>query len=510
LPRTEPCVWLSPLPVGGVTAIVLAVVSFVDAAAAADVTDMTDMTFAASADAYVAEATPGVAQGSADPTNCFINDDAGDRKQCLLTFTVTGLAAGDTVTEARILVNDKGNAAGSKLVNVAAVPSAWNQSTVTWNSRLALGATVASQTSHVFGVDSEFRLAAGTVAANGTYSFALWSPPDSYPIGMNFHTRENTAGKPVPRLVLTVNRAPAARFPGDPGAGKVWFGLNDVNGYLNVQNQMPHPLGLHRIYNGNNWGVPMSGVAGAIANDQIPYISWKFGPYTVSTVPQAAIDTLCVNLKSFAPNPIWATIFHEPEDNLNTAAQAAAYRSLFRTVVHTCDAMGVTNVAWTEPTFQAPFTFGTASGRNPAWWEPDWRGTSTGTAADWFTGSDRVIDILAIDSYIPLFSTDNWQLLSTTFAVVKQRWTALGMPVDGRAWAVAEQGVKSDAAQPSRGPNAMQNVYDTALANGFVGISWWTTGGDSFCHGPVPASDPGCLREQKLAALVNDPRTAHP
>jgi hypothetical protein len=56
----------------------------------------------------------------------------------------------------------------------------------------------------------------------------------------------------------------------------------------------------------------------------------------------------------------------------------------------------------------------------------------------------------------------------------------------------------------------MQDAYDTAVANGFVGIAWWTTGGDSFCDGPVPASDPNCLREQKLAQLDGDPRTAHP
>ena len=84
------------------------------------------------------------------------------------------------------------------------------------------------------------------------------------------------------------------------------------------------------------------------------------------------------------------------------------------------------------------------------------------------------------------------------------------MPLANRPWAVAEQGVKSDSSIPTRGPDAMQDVYDTALANGIVGISWWTLGGNSFCHGPVPASDPNCLREQKLGALVNDPRTAHP
>lgn len=355
-----------------------------------------------------------------------------------------------------------------------------------------------------------FTLASGTVSANGTYSFALWSPAGSYSIGMNFHTTENTAGKPGPRLVLSVDRPAAPRFPGDPGVGKVWFGLNDVAEYESVQSHLPHPLGLRRLYNGTNWGLPMAAMSSAIAAHEIPYVSWKLAPYTVSTVPQSAVDAQCANLKSFAPNPIWATVYHEPEDNLTTSADAAAYRALFRNVVRTCDAKGVTNVAWTEPTFMAPFSFGTSSGRNPAWWEPDWKGTSTGTSADWFTGTDQVIDVLAIDVYIPLINSTNWQLLSTTLTTVKQRWTALGMPLANRPWAVAELGVKPDPDLTPRCPDAMQNAYDTALANGFVGISWWTLGGDSFCHGPVPASDPGCLREQKLAALVGDPRTAHP
>jgi hypothetical protein len=89
--------------------------------------------------------------------------------------------------------------------------------------------------------------------------------------------------------------------------------------------------------------------------------------------------------------------------------------------------------------------------------------------------------------YIPQISSTNWQL-STTLATVKKRWTALGMPLAGRPWAVGELGVQADTITPdlSRGPAAMSRAYTTALANGFVGISWWTIGGDSFCHGSVP------------------------
>lgn len=497
--------WLIPLAAGALaTVAVMVPVRAVSADAA------TTLTFTAIADAYVSEAAPTTTEGTAAPTSCFVNDDVGARRECLVSFTVTGLVAGDMVTGATVLLNDKGDATGSKLVNLATVPATWAESTVTWNSRPALGATVASQSQHAFGQDSPFVLAAGAVTGNGTVAFALWSPPSSYPVAMNFQTKENTVGKPVPRLVLTVTHQ-APRFPGDPGVGKVRLGLNDVTGYLGVEAHMPLPLALHRVYNGGNWGVPKADVATAIANNQVPWASWKLAPYTVSTVPQTAIDTVCTDLKAFAPHPIWATIYHEPEENLSTASQAVAYRALFRTTVHTCDAMGVTNVAWTEPTFQAPFTFGTAAGRNPAWWEPDWKGTSTGTVSDWYTGADRVIDILAVDSYIPLFNTDNWQLFSTTLSIVKNRWTALGMPIAGRPWAIGEQGIKSDVVTPdlTRGPNAMQDAYDTALANNFVGISWFTTGGDSFCHGPAPDSDPDCRRELKLAQLDSDPRTAH-
>jgi len=48
------------------------------------------------------------------------------------------------------------------------------------------------------------------------------------------------------------------------------------------------------------------------------------------------------------------------------------------------------------------------------------------------------------------------------------------------------------------------------LARNRVGIIWWTSGGDSFCSGPMPESDSGCQRQNKLADLVRDPRTAHP
>jgi hypothetical protein len=501
--------WLIPIAAGALTSVALMI-----PATAVSTDAATTLTFTATADAYVSEATPTTAGGTTDRTSCFVNDDTGTRRECLVSFTVTGLVAGDTVTGATVLLDDKGDATGTKLVNLGTVAATWSESTVTWGSRPTLGATVASQSQHTFGQDSSFALAPGTVTANGAVAFALWSPPNSYATAMNFQTKDNTVGKPAPRLVLTVTHQvpPAARFPGDPGVGKILLGLNDVSGYLGVESHMPLPLGLHRVYNGTTWGVPKAAITTAIANHELPHASWKLDPFTVSTVPQSAINTVCTDLKSFTPHPIWATIYHEPEEDLATASDAAAYRALFRTTVHTCDAMGVTNVAWTEPTFQAPRTFGTAAGRNPAWWEPDWKGTSTGTAADWFTGTDRVIDILAIDSYIPLINSNDWQLLSTTLTTVKNRWTALGMPIAGRPWAIGEAGIKSDKVTMdlTKGPNAMQDAYDTALANNFVGISWWTTGGDSFCDGPVRDSDPGCLREQKLAQLDADPRTAHP
>ena len=559
---------------------------------------VSSLSIAASADAYAAEAAPATAEGTADPANCFVNDDSGARKTCHLSFTVTGLGAGDTVTAAEVRIVDKGDARGTKLVNLSTSTGSWSESTVTWNTRPATGAVVAAQSSHAFGADSVFTLAPATVAGNGTYTFVMWSPAGSYSTGMNFYTKENTVGEAPPRLVLTVSHqsAPVAalsadtlagpvpltvhfdasrstdpdggiasyrfdfgdgtagqsgvsplathtfttigtfqatvtvtdsaglastarvtvtvapRFPGDPGPGRLRMGVNDVAKFEGVEAAMPAPgLGLHRLYTRAVWTLPMGDMQTAIDKGQIPVVSWGFSPYgSPGAVPQSAVDTMCANLKSFAPHPVWAiaTGLHEPENESTGPQWAADYRALGREVVATCDAMGVTNVAWLGPAYMNCTFSGGCPGRDWRIWYADWKGSDTGTSADFYTGAQKVLDIDTMDIYVPLVGTTNWVSPANQLNNMTNAMTADGAPIGPRA--VLELGVKTDLADLTRGPSMMQNGYDGMLARNGVGIIWWTSGGDSFCSGPVPESDSGCQRQNKLADLVRDPRTAHP
>lgn len=302
-----------------------------------------------------------------------------------------------------------------------------------------------------------------------------------------------------------------ARFVGDPGPGLILHGLNDNSptAFNNVQTAVGHTFKLRRSYNGNNWGVNTATVDADIAAGRIPFTSWKLLPFDLTTVPDSAIDTIASYFLSKAPAPIWATIYHEPEDNITDATSAASYRALFRRTVLRVRAAGVTNVAWASPTYQVPFTFG-ASGRDWRFWHADWNGGTTNTAADFFSGvgaNASVIDLDSIDSYIPLINSQNWQSFTTSYTLVKNKMASNGYTP--KPLVIGEMGVKTDTITPDNaiGPSRMQDTLEKALVENFVGICWWNTGGNSFLHGPTPASDPGGFREAKLATIMADPRS---
>lgn len=316
---------------------------------------------------------------------------------------------------------------------------------------------------------------------------------------------------PTP-TILTSN---AARFPGDPGT-KVLHGLNDNSdaNFNNVQAAVGRTFKLRRSYNGTNWGINQATINEDIAAGRIPVTSWKLDPYTLTTVPDSAIDSIIAFVQSKAPHPIWmCAVFHEPEDNFPGATDAANFRALYRRTVLRFRAAGVTNAAFVSPFFQSPFTW---TNRDFRLWHPDWNGGNTNTSADWFTGANSVIDIDGYDSYIPLIGSTNWQSETTTFGKIKATMSAKGYPAN-KPFLVGELGVKSETApppaglgadgDPNLGPSKMQDAFDCAKANDFVGICWWNTGKDSFLHGPDPTMDPGGFREAKLSTIMADPRS---
>lgn len=199
-----------------------------------------DQTYTAVGDAFVKEAAPTTAEGAVDPTNCSVNDDTGNRMRCLVQFSVTGLGAGDTVTGAEFRIVDKGNATGTKLVNLN-TQAQFNENTVTWTNMGTTGGTVASQSNHVFGQDSVFTIGSGVITGNGTYAFTMWSPANSYTTGMNFQPKENTVGKLPPRLVLHVDHqsSPVAAVSATPTSGDTPLAVTaDASGSTDPDNDI--------------------------------------------------------------------------------------------------------------------------------------------------------------------------------------------------------------------------------------------------------------------------------
>jgi len=172
-----------------------------------------NLTFATTADAYIDETAPTAAKGAAVPWDCLVNDDVGARRECRMRFVVSGIQPGDTITSAKVLIRTKGGA-GSKPINMSTVAATpvWDESTITWNNKPPKVALQGSDVSHTWGVDSEFAVNPGVITANGTYNFALHSPPGSYTQGVNFYTKENTVGQLAPRLAVTINRPAGPAF----------------------------------------------------------------------------------------------------------------------------------------------------------------------------------------------------------------------------------------------------------------------------------------------------------
>jgi VCBS repeat-containing protein len=92
-----------------------------------------------------------------------------------LKFTVTGLAGAASAAKLRLFVTDPSPNAGPIFTASNTTPSgtAWSESTLTWNTKPAIGASALSSLAAVStGSWVEFDLK-NSIAGNGTYSFAL-------------------------------------------------------------------------------------------------------------------------------------------------------------------------------------------------------------------------------------------------------------------------------------------------------------------------------------------------
>lgn len=152
-----------------------------------------------------------------------------------------------------------------------------------------------------------------------------------------------------------------------------WFGAR-VSGYPQVssallsqfqylEQRVGRTLDVAHTFNGAG-SVPFNEETPFIQNrpDLKLYVNWKpdsnwakasGGDATVN----ARIDQAAQNIKAIAPNKIFLTIFHEPENDVTPGTSAcpglkgnagspADYRAMWQNVRNRFDAQGVTNVVW--------------------------------------------------------------------------------------------------------------------------------------------------------------------
>jgi PKD repeat protein len=187
------------------------------------------------------------------------------------------------------------------------------------------------------------------------------------------------------------------------------------------------------------------------------------------------VKTLATHCKQFAPNPIWLSLNHEPEDDVTPSqpARLTAYRKAQRAIILTLRREGVTNVANLACTYMT-MTLRVQGGRDWRTWYPDWKGTSSNgatalngfpnnSAADFYTGTTKtgaldesVVDVVGHDIYYwsitgagkewspttsvanaDAFDVNNW-LTDHNHGMARKIFQVLGKP-----WAIGEIGTQA-------------------------------------------------------------------
>jgi hypothetical protein len=218
-------------------------------------------------------------------------------------------------------------------------------------------------------------------------------------------------------------------------------------------------MGLRRTYFGwDKRTTSMVNTARAdLAAGRLPWVSTKTPAWAAVASGQhdAEIDSMLRALDALG-GPVWLTLHHEPEDDVergdaHAAGGIEAWKGMQRRVRARMDALGIRNVAF-APVLMA-WTFDTRSGRNPsAWW------------------ADGIWDFAGLDHYIE-------KLTHTTLEVpawnnARAFYAARGLKVAVGEW--GNRGTDASAA------SEMQGFYDTAVRSSgpgqIIGLAYFDSG----------------------------------
>ncbi len=342
------------------------------------------LTVPASQDAYVSAAAPNTTYNTG---RLSASSSPDDRKTSYLTFVVPSLPPTATDVVARLeLTRDMHHLPSS--VELHSVPDTnWSERSLTMRNAPKIGTQLDTVAPTATTTQISFSLP--TVRGAGTFSFAVTSKVTNDVARF----RSSEYGTDVPRVVLSY-RIPGQPAP-PPGNGSLqntWIGAAASDpipgggidygiGVFNDRNAEVGPLTYRRSFDST---LPTSFQTSAAAQDQAngyrSFVSWKppNGDY-VGAANGRYDDQVTAWARSVPTYGVYATAFHEPENDMTGPQFVAMQRHLY-TVVKAANP----SIRW-GPVYMA------------YWWD-DGTNHYVGNKDAWWPGNDYA-DFTAVDVY---------------------------------------------------------------------------------------------------------------
>lgn len=227
-----------------------------------------------------------------------------------------------------------------------------------------------------------------------------------------------------------------ARFPGDPGTTKAYWGASIENNGDPVKHEGPsgEVLAIRRTFF-SGWSQRAALVNMAtldLMDGRLPWVSIKTPSWAEMAAGQhdAAIDALLGDLRTLN-DPVWLTFWHEPGNDHSSQGPASDHLAMNKRVRQRMTALGIQNVA-----LCIVYIAGTFEKRDPEdYWE------------------DGVYDIIGVDIYRP----DGGSILKSRYLPKIEAFAA----AKNTPYAFAEFGLKDG---PTPIAERVREVWDYCLA----------------------------------------------
>ncbi len=274
----------------------------------------------AAGDTYVSSAYPNTNYGTSGVLTA--GSAAANRQIAYLKFPVSGIPVGATGVTVQLQLSRTTHHLPSSLSLSAVASTTWSETALTYNTRPALGATLGtvSPTSTTNTVTFPTN-----VTGNGAYAFAVTAPTTTTTARFN----SSTGSTPTPTLKVSYTKPPPA----------IWIGAAHNTPDTSITafdsaNATIGPLKVHRSFDSTLPATfaKSSGKDDA-AHGYASFVSWKPpGGDFVGAANGAYDAAITAWAKSVPTTGVFATSYHEPEDNMTGPQFVALQRHLYTVV----------------------------------------------------------------------------------------------------------------------------------------------------------------------------------